>query len=137
MPYFRCREFPANFALCEKEKLKDNDDVPEKDFGLMLFDMDYSDKISVNVFSGGYEAWSYEFAELRGDTMILQALAKYYENLAEEKKVPKPGWCSAKVSYQINLSEEGDVKGIISLKTEEEQGKENSSSSSSTAKYQR
>lgn len=32
-------------------------------------------------------------------------------------------WCSAKVSYQINLSEEGDVKGIISLKTEEERGK--------------
>ena len=39
--------------------------------------------------------------------MILQALAKYYENLAEEGKVPKSGWCSAKVSYQINLSEEG------------------------------
>ena len=55
--------------------------------------------------------------------MILQALAKYYENLAEEEKVPKPGWCSAKVSYQIDLSEEGDVKGIISLKTEEERGK--------------
>lgn len=55
--------------------------------------------------------------------MILQALAKYYENLAEEGKVPKSGWCSAKVSYQINLSEEGDVKGIISLKTEEERGK--------------
>lgn len=55
--------------------------------------------------------------------MILQALAKYYENLAEEGKVPKPGWCSAKVSYQINLSEEGDVKGISCLKTEEERGK--------------
>ena len=55
--------------------------------------------------------------------MILQALAKYYENLAEEEKVPKPGWCSAKVSYQIDLSEEGEVKGIISLKTEEERGK--------------
>lgn len=48
--------------------------------------------------------------------MILQALAKYYENLAEEGKVPKPGWCSAKVSYQINLSEEGDVKGIIGIR---------------------
>ena len=55
--------------------------------------------------------------------MILQALAKYYENLAEEGKVPKPGWCSAKVSYQINLSEEGDVKGISCLKTEEERGR--------------
>ena len=36
--------------------------------------------------------------------MILQALAKYYENLAEEEKVARPGWCSAKVSYQIDLT---------------------------------
>ena len=39
--------------------------------------------------------------------MILQALAKYYENLAEEGKVPKPGWCSAKVSYAIRLGIDG------------------------------
>lgn len=43
-PYFGCREFPANFALCEK--------IPEcplplrgiKDLGYMLYDMDYSDE---------------------------------------------------------------------------------------------
>ena len=50
--------------------------------------------------------------------MILQALAKYYEVLAEDGKVSKPGWCSAKVSYQIALNKEGEVKGIISLKKE-------------------
>lgn len=55
--------------------------------------------------------------------MILQALAEYYENLAEEGKVSKTGWCSAKVSYQIELSKEGEVKEIISLKNEEERGK--------------
>ena len=55
--------------------------------------------------------------------MILQALAKYYEVLAEDGKVSKPGWCSAKVSYQIDLNKEGEVKGIISLKREEERGK--------------
>lgn len=55
--------------------------------------------------------------------MILQALAKYYENITEEGKASKPGWCSAKVSYLIDLSPNGDVKGIISLKTEEERGK--------------
>ena len=55
--------------------------------------------------------------------MILQALAKYYEVLAEDGKVSKPGWCSAKVSYQIALNKEGEVKGIISLKKEEERGK--------------
>ena len=55
--------------------------------------------------------------------MILQALAKYYENLAEEEKVARPGWCSAKVSYQIDLTKEGELKGFVSLKTEEERGR--------------
>lgn len=40
-PYFGCREFPVSFHLVE------DDFVPaqkgEKDFGFMLFDMDYSD----------------------------------------------------------------------------------------------
>lgn len=55
--------------------------------------------------------------------MILQALAKHYENLAAEGKVSKEGWCEAKVSYAIELMTDGKVKGFISLKTEEERGK--------------
>ena len=44
MPYFGCREFPANFALCEEEEIHTAYEVvPEKDLGLMLYDMDYSD----------------------------------------------------------------------------------------------
>ena len=44
MPYFGCREFPANFRLCEEEEIKTAyDDVEEKDLGFMLFDMDYSE----------------------------------------------------------------------------------------------
>lgn len=44
MPYFGCREFPANFALCEEEEIHTAyDDVAEKDLGYMLYDMDYSD----------------------------------------------------------------------------------------------
>ena len=44
MPYFGCREFPANFALCEEEEIHTAYDVvSEKDLGLMLYDMDYSD----------------------------------------------------------------------------------------------
>lgn len=44
MPYFGCREFPANFCLCEEEEIRTAyDDVEEKDLGFMLFDMDYSD----------------------------------------------------------------------------------------------
>lgn len=42
-PYFGCREFPANFRLCEegeaREPLKE-----DKDFGYMLYDMDFSNQ---------------------------------------------------------------------------------------------
>lgn len=55
--------------------------------------------------------------------MILQALVKYYENLAEQGKVSRPGWCHAKVSYEINLSSEGDIIGITSRKIEDMRGK--------------
>ena len=55
--------------------------------------------------------------------MILQALVEHYDRLAEQGKVSREGWCMAKVSYGINLSKEGKVTGIISLKTEEERGK--------------
>ena len=55
--------------------------------------------------------------------MILPALVKHYENLAEEGKVSRPCWCSAKVAYQIDLSTDGEIKGIISLREEEERGK--------------
>ena len=48
MPYFGCREFPANFSLCEEETIKTAyDDVEEKDLGFMLFDMDYSDRNNI------------------------------------------------------------------------------------------
>lgn len=43
-PYFGCREFPVNFNLCEEEEIHTAYDVmEEKDLGLMLYDMDYSD----------------------------------------------------------------------------------------------
>lgn len=45
MPYFGCREFPANFKLCQEEEIHTAyDDVDEKDLGFMLYDLDYSDK---------------------------------------------------------------------------------------------
>lgn len=55
--------------------------------------------------------------------MILQALTEHYEKLAEEGKVSREGWCQAKVSYAINLSKEGAIIGIVSLKEEHERGK--------------
>ena len=55
--------------------------------------------------------------------MILQALVHHYENLAEAGKVDREGWCQAKVSYALNLSRDGRVLGIITLKQEEARGK--------------
>ena len=55
--------------------------------------------------------------------MILQALVKHYENLAEQEKVAQPGWCKTKVSYAVHLSKDGKILGILTLKQEEERGK--------------
>ena len=39
--------------------------------------------------------------------MILQALVKYYEELVQQGKAAKPGWCQAKVSHAIELNADG------------------------------
>lgn len=50
MPYFGCREFPANFCLCEEKNIHTfYDNIPEKDLGFMLYDMDYSDCERCNI----------------------------------------------------------------------------------------
>lgn len=41
-PYFGCREFPANFCLCEDDKIE-TAYSGETDLGFMLYDMDFSD----------------------------------------------------------------------------------------------
>lgn len=61
--------------------------------------------------------------------MILQELVKYYERLAEQGKVSKPGWCSAKVSYCLDLRPDGTVARVISCLKEEERGKKKGSGS--------
>ena len=57
--------------------------------------------------------------------MILQALVKYYEDLEKQGKLPRQGWCQAKVSYGINLSRDGTIKNIMWLKDEVQAGKKN------------
>lgn len=57
--------------------------------------------------------------------MILQALVKQYENLERQGKVSGLGWCQAKVSYELDLSKNGDVLGVTSRKIEEMRGKKN------------
>ncbi len=55
--------------------------------------------------------------------MILQALTSYYERLAEQDLVARPGWGPAKVSYAIDLNADGTVFQVYSLLREPENGK--------------
>ena len=48
--------------------------------------------------------------------MILQALYAYYHALAERGEISPPGWCDAKVSFALDISEDGTLHGIIPLK---------------------
>ena len=42
MPYFGCREFPANFELFDEPDISTAYSQEEKDLGYMLYDFDYS-----------------------------------------------------------------------------------------------
>lgn len=55
--------------------------------------------------------------------MILQSLVGYYEALEKKGKITSPGWCSAKVSFALELAKDGRLKRVIPLKREEERGK--------------
>lgn len=46
-PYFGVRQFPANFALYEKETIDTAYSMEEKDLGYMVYDLDYSDKENI------------------------------------------------------------------------------------------
>ena len=48
--------------------------------------------------------------------MILQALVSYYEDLLKTGKTAKPGWEKAKISFGLNLDDEGKVIDLIRLK---------------------
>lgn len=55
--------------------------------------------------------------------MILQALVDYYEALAAQGRVAKPGWGIAKISYALNLDKQGKLLNLISLKLTKQKGK--------------
>lgn len=55
--------------------------------------------------------------------MILQGLVQYYETLAKRGEISKSGWNPSKVTYALNLNEEGELRSILSLKTEQQVGK--------------
>lgn len=58
--------------------------------------------------------------------MILQSLVEYYEILRQKDKdgtVPQPGYSPAKVSYALELSPEGELLGVLSLRVKQQRGK--------------
>ncbi|MGE5472602.1 MAG: type I-C CRISPR-associated protein Cas8c/Csd1 [Ignavibacteriales bacterium] len=57
--------------------------------------------------------------------MIINALNKYYEILAEDEKseIPLYGYSVAKVGFALNISKDGELLDVISLKDEINNGK--------------
>ena len=55
--------------------------------------------------------------------MILQALTDYYRALERAGKIDAPGWTPVKVSYALQLSEDGTLEQVIDIQTEHPRGK--------------
>ena len=55
--------------------------------------------------------------------MILQALVGYYEELASQGKIARPGWARAKVSWALEIDEEGQLLDVLPLRSPSRDGK--------------
>ncbi len=55
--------------------------------------------------------------------MILQALVEYYEDLAAQNELARPGWSDAGISYALYISDAGELEQAVSLKEEADRGK--------------
>ena len=55
--------------------------------------------------------------------MILQALVSCYEALAAKGKLERPGWLEAKVSWGLELNEDGTLRQIVPLGLPDKKGK--------------
>ena len=47
--------------------------------------------------------------------MILQALTRYYETLADQGKIARPGWAKSRISYALCLNKDGEFIQVIPL----------------------
>lgn len=55
--------------------------------------------------------------------MILQALTEYYEDLLALGKIVPPGWAKARVSWALELGDDGELLGLLHLQQEVQRGK--------------
>ena len=55
--------------------------------------------------------------------MILQALVRYYEDLLALNKLSAPGWTTEKVSWALEIAQNGQLLAVYNVQTEETRGK--------------
>ena len=55
--------------------------------------------------------------------MILQALNQYYDRLVQEGELERPGWQTIKVSYALEIDDDGRLVRVLPLLSEETKGK--------------
>lgn len=55
--------------------------------------------------------------------MILQSLVDYYEELAARGEIARPGWAKVKVSWALELNENGELVNVLPLRHPSEDGK--------------
>ena len=55
--------------------------------------------------------------------MILQALVDYYEQLSAQGRIAKPGWAKVKVSWALEIDENGQLLDVLPLRIPSSDGK--------------
>ena len=55
--------------------------------------------------------------------MILQALVDYYEKLASQGRIARPGWAKVKVSWALEIDEAGNLLDVLPLRSPGQDGK--------------
>ena len=55
--------------------------------------------------------------------MILQALVDYYEALTEQGKIARPGWAKTKISWALEIDENGQLLDVLPLRNPSLDGK--------------
>lgn len=55
--------------------------------------------------------------------MILQSLVELYEALVVQGKLQGAGWAGVKISYALDINDDGEVERVSSIKTEQTRGK--------------
>ena len=121
-PYFGTREFPAHFRKWPGGEIPAIAET--RDLGYMLYDMDYRQPQDIQpmFFRAALEKAYCKSPDVSG-SMILQALTRHYEDLLALGEIQRPGWGLAKVSYGLQIDENGQILALLPLKVAREQGK--------------